>query len=243
MNSSTESFGPIRRLLAVGGVAIAGTVALSGCGILEDAASDSSSDTEVSDEQFDAVAEAAEGDCLPEAMLSEESSTFAVECSDPTAFWTLTAIEADPAVTASSDGSVADPQPIYDLCGETVGAQTPGAAWTDWNMVYDTTTLTVDYLFCVEAIGNPTAAGTNPVVPDAGECFNSMSVSSEFHYGTLPCDSADVDTVVVDAIAVDQAEWAMADAETISADCSGEWTYFQPATDQFGRTTAVYCSE
>lgn len=242
MNLNTETFGPIRRLLAVGGVALAGSVALSGCGILEDAGSDTGS-TEVSADQVDAVADAAVGDCLPEAMISDDPSVFAVECSDPTAFWTITAIDHDPGVTADAGGSFADPTPVYDLCGETVAAQTPGAKWTDWNMIYDQVTLGVDHLFCVEAIGNPTAAGTNPVVPDAGDCFSSASVASEFHYGTIYCCAPEVDNVVVDAIAVDQAEWATADAEAISADCSGDWTYYAGATDQFGRTTAVYCTE
>jgi hypothetical protein len=237
-----ETIAPIRRALAVGGLTVAGAIALTGCGIL-DAADDTASDTEVSGDQFDAVAEAAVGDCLPQEMLGGDSSTFAIDCSDPAAFWTLTAIEADPAVTASASGTVDDPTAVYDMCGETVAAQTPGAKWTDWNMIYNETTLTVDYLFCVEAIGNPTAAGTNPVVPSAGECFNSATVADEYHFGTLPCDDPAVDSVVVDAIAVDQAEWATADVAAISEECSGEWTYYQPATDQFGRTTAVYCTE
>lgn len=243
MNFNSETFGPIRRVLAVGGIALAGTIALSGCGILEDAASDSTDANEVSGDQLDAAADAAAGDCLPEAMVGGDTSTFAVDCADPTAFWTITAIEADPAITASASGTIDDPTAVYEMCGETVGAQTPGAKWSDWNMIYDETTLTIDYIFCVEAIGNPTAAGTTPVVPAAGECFNSASVSTEYHYGTLPCDDPSVDSVVVDAIAVDAAEWATADAEAISAECSGEWTYYQPATDQFGRTTAVYCTE
>ncbi|MCC3763629.1 hypothetical protein K3N28_11160 [Glycomyces sp. TRM65418] len=242
MNISTETFGPIRRALAVGGLALTGTLALTGCGILDQASSTDSA-SEVSEEQFDAVADAAAGDCLPEEMLGGDNSTFAVDCEDPTAFWTITAIEADPAVTANASGTVDDPAGVYELCGETVAAQIPGSPWTDWNMIYDPTTLTVDYLFCVEAIGVPTAAGTTPVVPAAGECYNSMSVSSELHFGTLPCDSADVDSVVVDAIAVDQADWATADAEAIAAECSGEWVYYQPVMDQFGRTTAVYCTE
>lgn len=244
MNLNTETFGPIRRLLAVGGVALAGSVALSGCGILEDAASDTSTeDTEVSGEQFDAVAEAAAGDCLPEAMLGEDSSTFAIECSDPTAFWTLTAIEADPGITAEADGTIADPAPIFELCGDEVGAQVPGAAWTDWNMVYDQTTLSVDYLFCVEAIGNPSELGTTPVVPAVGECFNSMA--AEYQYGVLPCESADVDSEVVDVFEVDPADWATAEGEAESiatAECAGEWTYYAPAVDQFGRTASIYCT-
>jgi hypothetical protein len=242
MNLNSETLGPIRRILAVGGVALAGSIALTGCGILEDAASDSTTDNEVSDEQVDAVADAKVGDCLPEEMISADPSIFAVDCSDPTAFWTITAFEADPGLTANTDGSsLTDPQPVFDMCGETVGAQVPGATWTDWSMIYDQTTYTVDYIFCVESNGVPSSLGTNPVVPAAGDCFNSMA--AEYQYGTLPCDSPDVDSTVVDVVEVDPAEWMGADAnaEALAADCSGDYTAYLPAVDQFGRTAAVYC--
>lgn len=243
MNLNSETFGPIRRLLAVGGVALAGSVALSGCGFLEEAASDDSSGTDVSADQVDAVAEAAAGDCLPEEMITSDSSTFAVECTDPTAFWTITAIEADPGLTATTDGyGVTDPQAVFDMCGETVGAQVPGATWSSWSMVYDPTDFTVNYIFCVDALGTPSSLGTNPVVPAAGECFNSMAKESQF--GTIACDSPDVDSTVVDVAEVAPAEWmgADADAEAIATNgCSGDWTFFLPAVDEFGRTAAVYC--
>lgn len=241
MNLISET--PIRRLLALGGVVLAGGVALSGCSLIADASDDETSGTEVSSEQYDAVADAKAGDCLPEEMLVEDSSTFAVDCSDPTAFWTLTAIEPGAGLTAEADGSLADPTPIYDLCGESVAAQVPGATWSDWNLVYDKVTLEVNYLFCVEAIGNPSALGTTPTVPDAGECFNSQA--AEFQYGVLACDSPDVDTTVVDVVEVDPAEWATAeaDAESIAMDgCEGDWTYYSAAVDQFGRTAAIYCT-
>ena len=243
MDLNTETFGPIRRLLAVGGVALAGAVALSGCGILDDAASsDSTDDTEVNSDQYDAAADAAEGDCLPEPPVGGDNSTFAIDCSDPTAFWTLTAIEADPGITAEADGSIADPTPIYELCGDEVGANIPGAAWTDWNMIYDQTTLNVDYLFCLEANGNPTADGATPVYPSAeGECFSS----ADYMIGTYPCDSATVDSTIVDVVEVDPAEWATAeaDAESIATDeCAGDWSYYIAAVDQFGGTAAIYCT-
>jgi hypothetical protein len=231
-----ETFGPIRRALAVGGLTVAGAIALTGCGIL-DAADDTASDTEVSGDQFDAVAEAAAGDCLPEEMLGGDSSTFAIDCSDPAAFWTLTAIEADPGLTASSDGSLADPTPIYELCGEEVGAQVPGAAWTDWNMVYDQTTLSVDYLFCVEALGNPSSEGVTPTVPaNAGEC--TLTATEQWNFGTVDCASGDAITSV---ITVPQAEWETVDADALSVECTGSSYY--PATDQFGRTASVFCLE
>ncbi|WP_205324103.1 hypothetical protein [Glycomyces sp. YM15] len=238
MNLNTETFGPIRRLLAVGGVALAGTVALSGCGILEDAASDSTTGNEVSDEQVDAVAEAAAGDCLPEEMIST-GDTFAVDCSDPTAFWTITAIEADPGLTAASDGSsLTDPQPIYDMCGEEVGAQVPGATWTDWSMVYDQTTLDVNYIFCVEANGVPSTEGVTPTVPaNAGDC--TLTSTMQWNYGTIDCAAGDA--AILDVIEVPQAEWATADVDTIAMECTG--SSYMGAEDQFGRTASVFCLE
>ncbi|MFC3493564.1 hypothetical protein [Glycomyces rhizosphaerae] len=239
MNLNTETFGPIRRLLAVGGVALAGSVALTGCSILEEAASDTTSDTEVSSSQLDAAADAASGDCLPEPPVGGDSSTFAVDCDAPEAFWTITAIEADPGLTAAGEGEIADPQGIYDICGDSVGAMVPGEAWTDWNMIWDQTTGNVDYLFCMEAIDKPNAEGVTPVVPSAtDECFDS----TQYLYGTYPCDAAGVDSVVIDVVTVDPAEWATADAEALSAECEGDWSYYLPAMDQFGRTTAVYCT-
>jgi hypothetical protein len=239
MNFNTETFGPIRRVLAVGGLTVAGAIALTGCGILEEAASDSTSDTEVSGEQVDAVAEAAAGDCLPEEMLGQDNSTFAIECSDPAAFWTLTAIEADPGVTATTDGSgLTDPQAVYDLCGEEVGAQVPGATWTDWSMVYDQTTFAVDYLFCVEATGIPSSEGVTPTVPaNAGEC--TLTATAQWNFGTIDCAAGDA--TITSVIEVPQAEWETADLDAIAMECTGSSYY--PAEDQFGRTASVFCLE
>ncbi|MCD0444840.1 hypothetical protein LO763_14575 [Glycomyces sp. A-F 0318] len=241
MNIDTETFGPIRRLLAVGGVAVAGTVALTGCGILEDAATENTADDEVNSAQYDAVADAAEGDCLPEPPVGGATDTFAIACDDPEAFWTLTAIAADPGITATG-GSIADPAAVYELCGEEIGANIPGQAWTDWNMIYDQTTGNVDYLFCLEATGNPTVDGATPVYPSAeGECFSS----TDYMIGTYPCDAAGVDSTIVDTVEVQADAWATAeaDAESIATgECSGDWTYYLPAIDQFGRAAAVYCT-
>ncbi|MDA1360522.1 hypothetical protein O1R50_12870 [Glycomyces luteolus] len=240
MNLNTETFGPIRRLLAVGGIALAGSVALSGCGILEDAASDSATDNEVSDEQVDAVADAKVGDCLPEEMISADPSVFAVDCSDPTAFWTITAFEADPGLTAASDGSsLTDPQPIFDMCGEEVGAQIPGATWTDWSMVYDQTTLEVNYIFCVEANGNPSTEGVTPTVPaNEGEC--TLTATTQWNYGTIDCAAGDA--AITSVIEVPQAEWETVDVDALATEeCTGS-SYFG-AEDQFARTAAVFCLE
>jgi hypothetical protein len=238
MNFNTETFGPIRRVLAVGGLAVVGAIALTGCGILEEAAGSDTADTEVNSEQFDAVAEAAAGDCLPEEMLGGDTTTFAVECSDPTAFWTLTAIEADPGLTATSDGTLADPTPIFELCGDQTGAQVPGATWTDWNMVYDEISLDVSYLFCVEALGNPSSEGVTPTVPaNAGEC--TLTATALWNFGVADCATGDA--TLTGVIEVDQAEWETVDADALSAECTGSSYY--PAEDQFGRIASVFCLE
>jgi hypothetical protein len=240
MNLNTETFGPIRRLLAVGGVALAGSVALTGCSILEEAASDTTSDTEVSQDQVDAVADAKAGDCLPEDMLSQQDTTFTVDCSDPTAFWSLTAISSDSGAIATEDGSgVVDPQVVFDLCGEEVGAQVPGATWTDYSMIYNPDTFAVDYLFCVEAVGNPSAEGATPTVPaNAGEC--TLAATELWNYGTFDCATGG-DSTISSVITVDQAEWSTVNPDDLAMECTG--SSYLPGTDQFGRTASVFCFE
>jgi hypothetical protein len=237
MNIDTETLGPIRRLLAVGGAAVAGALALTGCGMLEDAATENTADDEVSSSQLDAAADAAAGDCLPEPPVGGPTDTFAIECDSAEAFWTLTAIEANPDVLATADGSVEDPAAVYELCGEEVNAQIPGQAWTDWNMIYDQTTLKIDYLFCLEAIGNPTPEGATPVVPSAaGECFST----ADFMLGTYDCNAGVTDATIASVITVDQAEWETVDYDALAMEQCTSSSYF-PATDIFGRTAAVFC--
>ncbi|WP_335989708.1 hypothetical protein [Glycomyces sp. MUSA5-2] len=229
------NFGPFRRLLAVGGVAFAGAIALTGCGIL-DAASDDSEGTDVSGEQFDAAADAAAGDCLPYEVLSDDATTFAIDCSGEDAFWTITSITADPGLTATG-GDLTDTQAVYDACGEENGAYIPGQPWTDWNMIYDQTTGNVDYLFCIEAIDKPNAEGKTPVTPNTGDCMSS----SDVEWFTLDCADAAADTTVTEAIAFDAADWAAPDVDSAIASCPG--SYYE-VTDLAGvRTTAVLCVE
>ncbi|WP_112135016.1 hypothetical protein [Glycomyces dulcitolivorans] len=226
--------GSIRRLLAVGGVGLAAAIALSGCGILEDAGSDTDS-TDVSGDQVDAVADAAAGDCLPYEVLSDDPAVFDVDCSGADAFWSITNIVADPGLTAAG-GDLTDTQAIYDTCGEEVGAYLPGKPWTDWNMIYDVTTGNVDYLFCIEALDQPNAEGKTPVTPDTGSCMSS----TDTEWYQVDCADATADTTVTEAVTFDTADWAAPDVEGAAAACAG--VYYE-LSDQFGRTSGILCVE
>lgn len=230
------NFGPFRRrLLAVGGVAFAGAIALTGCGIL-DAASDDTDSTEVSGEQFDAAADAAAGDCLPYEVFSEDESVFSIDCSGEDAFWTITSITADPGLTATGD-DLTDTQAVYDACGEENGANIPGQPWTDWNMIYDPTTGELDYLFCIEAIDKPNAEGKTPVVPTTGDCLSSTDVE----WFKLDCADPAADTTVTDAIVFDAADWAAPDVDSAIASCPVSSYEVMDRTGAF--TTSVLCVE
>ncbi|WP_026932357.1 hypothetical protein [Glycomyces tenuis] len=236
MTEHTSTSAPFKRVLAVAGVGLAGAVALSGCSLLESSDDGDSGSTEVSDEQVDAAADAQSGDCLAPGFLDGTSDEFTIDCSDPTAQWTITAIEADPGVTASG-GDIADPQPIFDLCGEEVGALLPGKPLTDWNMIYDQATGAVDYLFCIEATDQPDGEGALLAVPTTGECFSS----ADAEWKTLPCDSAAADSTVANAVEFPSSEWAAPDVEGATAECGG--TAYYELLDQFDRTTGLLCVE
>lgn len=233
MTDDTSTFGPFKRVLAVAGVGLA--AALSGCSLLEDTGGGDDS-TEVSDEQFEAAADAAEGDCLAPGFLDGTGDEFTVDCSDPTAMWTITAITGDTDATAPG-GTLADDQAVFDLCGEEVGALLPGQPLTDWNMIYDIATGAVDYLFCLEATGAPGEDGGVAAVPTTGECF--ASVDSE--WSTLPCDSPSADSTVTGVVEFPAAEWAGPDVEAALTECAGS-SYYE-LIDQFERTTGLLCLE
>ncbi|MCH7232905.1 hypothetical protein L0U85_18900 [Glycomyces sp. L485] len=234
MTHEFDTLAPFKRLLAVTGAGLLGAAALAGCGILEESGSDSDA-TEVSGEAVDAAAEAAAGDCLPQEVIGADSGEFAIDCADPLAYWTITAITADSDAVATG-GTLADPQPAFDLCGEEVGAYVPGKLRTDWNMIYDQTTGAVDYLFCIEAIDKVGEDGRTPKVPDTGECF----ASADLDWATLPCDSAEANSTVISATTFEVADWAAPDVEGALADCAGG--YYE-LIDQFDRTSGVICFE
>lgn len=223
----------MKRLLSLGALALAAT-ALTGCGLLEEDSTDAES--EVSGDQVDAAADAAAGDCLPQEVLSEDPEVFTIDCSDPSAYWSITAIDGDTEATAAA-GDLTDYQPIFDLCGEEVGAFLPGKALTDWNMIYDQVSGEVDYLFCIEALTEPDEEGRTAVVPAAGDCFASADTS----WSTLPCDSESADYTVADVVELELAEHPAADLEAAATEC-GETVYYE-LTDLFGRTSAILCVE
>lgn len=232
MNS--ENFGPLRRL-ALGGLGLAAAAALTGCGVFDSVSDEATDATDVSEGQFDAAADAAPGDCLPYEFLGDDPETFAIDCGGEDAFWSITAIEADPGINAPG-GTIADDQAVFDICGEEIGAFLPGQPWTAWNIIYDQISGDVDYLFCVEALAKADADQKTPVVPQAGECISS----ADLEWFTLPCDAALADTNVTHAVAFDLADWAAPDVEGAIAECVG--TYYE-LVDEFGRTNGVICTD
>ncbi|WP_030144505.1 hypothetical protein [Glycomyces sp. NRRL B-16210] len=235
INVNSETSGPLRRLLAVSAAGLAGAVALTGCSLLSGSTDDSTDGNDVSEEQFDAAADASAGDCLPFEILGTDQDTFAIDCGGEDAFWSITEIVADPGITTAG-GTITDDQQIFDVCGEEIGAFLPGKPWTEWNMIYDQGTGEVDYLFCVEALDKPDADEKTPAVPEAGECISSADTA----WYTLPCEAALADTTVTHTVAFDTADWAAPDVETAVAECAG--VYYE-LTDQFNRVNGVVCTD
>ncbi|THV40788.1 hypothetical protein [Glycomyces buryatensis] len=219
-----------KRLLALAGAGLLGVAALSGCNALSDAVDDASSEDPdaVNEEAYDAAADVVPGDCLTVDFMGATEEEFTIPCDDEGAYWEITEISADTGATATG-GTLSDNQPLFDLCGEEVGAITPGSPVTDWNMVYDETTGNVDYLYCTQAIGG--------IVADAGECFSS----SDFYSTAIPCDDAEADTEVASVVSLELGEYSEDDLATAAADCTSSASF--PTTDQFGRSTGVFCIE
>ncbi|THV27550.1 hypothetical protein [Glycomyces paridis] len=210
-----------RRLLASCGAALA----LTGCGPFGD------TDSGAEDAPIP-VAEAAVGDCTARDV-PDDPEDFAVDCGSADAFWTITAIE-DPDLIAVG-GTLPDAE-VFAFCGESIGAQVPGRAWTDWGMVADAVSGEVKSLFCLEAVGRPTAAGADPTAPSEGECLDP----ADDILGTYPCDSPEAAFTVSSVVAIDESEWGTADTAALASACGG---HAHEAVDRFGRTTAVYCLE
>ena len=183
--------------------------------------------------------EEAVGLCLPyEPVVSGFSFDLTTPCDSAEAFWTITAASDAIDATADAEGRLTDPQPAYDLCGEEYGAYQLGELWKDWYFTYDDTSLAIEEMYCVEAIGNPDADGRTPVTPDTGACFDDSD-----QWWTVPCDSDLALYEVLDAIAVDPPEEMSDDqANSASADCSGG-DFFWQVTDIEGRTTAILCGD
>lgn len=231
MEHGTETPRTVKRLLAVGAIGLAGAVALTGCSLLEgDVDTDAG---EVSNSAVNAASDAAPGDCLTIDFAGADDSEFSIDCEDPAAYWTVTAITDETDAEVSGEALV-DNQPVFDLCGEAVGSLVPGQPLTDWNMIYDPTTGAVDYLFCTEAKTEANADGKTAAIPAEGECFNS----AEFGMWTTPCDAADADSSVTGFVELELGEYAATDLEEAAAAC--EMSYYD-LIDQFGRASGVLC--
>ncbi len=222
---------------AVGTIVVIGIVIAVRVFMNDSGSSDDAGDTTLSNEEAEAAEQAQEGDCMPQEPGVATDADFIVECSDPSAFWTITTVDNEASVMISG-GDVMDVADAQGICGENVASRIPGQPWTDYNFVYDQTTSMTDQFFCLEAIQEPNESDQLPKTPDVGDCFDDSS-----DWWTVDCSSASAVYEVVDAIPVDPpVEMTDADAEAEAANCSGG-AYYWPVTDLLGRTGGIICAD
>ncbi|MCD0443524.1 hypothetical protein LO763_07770 [Glycomyces sp. A-F 0318] len=194
---------PGRNLGLIGGIVVGATVLVLGAVLLvtlnlrgdgEDIADggEKTSSAEASEEatspQEDPTTEEAAGSevgqCLPYSPTIAGDGLALVDCSDATAFWTITAQSYDVDAEVDAEGNLVDSQVAYDLCGAGWGAVYPGGAWQTWHTVYSSGVL--DSLYCYEATGaaDPEDPDKTPVIPDTGDCFDDSD-----SWWTVDCGS------------------------------------------------------
>jgi hypothetical protein len=177
--------------------------------------------------------------CLPyEPQLAAFGFDLSTGCDSPDAFWRITDSSDTTAAAVGPDGSLADIQVAVDLCGADYARLQLGELWKDWYFTYDSASLVVEQLVCVEALGTPDAAGRVPIMPDTGSCFDDSD-----RWWTVPCDLPEALYVVVDTVAVDPPRaMTLEEADAASAPCSGGALFWQVA-DADGRTTNILCGD
>lgn len=147
---------------------------------------------------------AAEGDCMIQDWESSDSSlddptdSLIVPCDDPTAFWTITAVDDSIDTETDALGDIADFTEFTTMCGEEILARTPGQLWKDFYYIYTLGDYYIDYAFCLEAIDKADANGQTPRTPDVGQCFNDAE-----DWYTVDCGAADAYYEVTDVLLVD----------------------------------------
>ena len=187
---------------------------------------------QLTDSEADAAQQAAEGDCMPEQYGSGPGEELIVPCDDPRAYWTITKIDDDAAVSVS-EGDVTYLQDAFDICGEEVYARIPGEAWVDYN--FFEVNGTTEQFFCLEAVQEPNTTGQIPKTPGVGACFDDLS------WATVDCSDSAAEAEVIDAVPVSPPEeLSESDAEALANQCSGGAYYWQ-VIDPLGRTGGVVC--
>lgn len=245
---------PHRTGLIVGIIAIAAVLVLGGLALIalnltrdQDEPSASESQTETGEDEARPDLEGQEepgiagavGSCLPfEPVLIGVTVDLTTSCDSAAAFWEVTEASDTVDVTANADGTISDPQPVYDICGAEYARFDLGERWKDFYFTYDETTRAVEEFYCVEAVGNPDDQGRLPVTPATGDCFDDSE-----RWWTVPCGDAGALYVVVDTVQVDPpAVMTVDEADAASAPCSGG-AYLWQVTDIEGRTTAILCGD
>lgn len=195
---------PKRNLGLIGGIVVGATVLVLGAVLLvtlnlrgdegdvaggdETTSSAEPSEEETSPQEDPTTEEATGsevGQCLPYEPAISGDGLALVDCSDATAFWTITAQSYDVDAEVDAEGNLVDSQVAYDLCGAGWGAVYPGGTWQTWHTVYSSGVL--DSLYCYEAIGvaDPDDPARTPVIPDTGDCFDDSD-----SWWTVDCGAA-----------------------------------------------------
>lgn len=195
---------------------------------------DYAGDTTLSSDEEEAAEKAVEGDCMPQNYGSGVGEEIVVDCGGEQAFWTITKVDNDAAVSITN-GDVTDFQDAVDICGENVYARIPGEVWLDYNFVE--LEGTTEQFFCLEAIQEENADGQLPKTPDAGECFDDSD-----DWWTVDCSSPNAVYEAVDAVQMaPPTEMTESEAESdLVSQCSGGESWWQ-VQDQVGRTGGVIC--
>nr|BFF27186.1 hypothetical protein GCM10025732_51510 [Glycomyces mayteni] len=200
-----------------------------------DTTTDSATDTVLTDEQMEAAEAAEVGDCMTDVTGSGD---MVVECSDPTAFWTITLVSDDSGAEVDMFGDLTDSSVGGTVCGEEYLGWTPGELWKSYQYVYteefEGLGGPVDYFYCVEAIDKEDANGGRPVTPDTGDCTDGTLL-------TFDCSNASA-LYVVDAVEVynppiDELSF---DYTTALGGCEGSGYYATPVTVDESFTSYVY---
>ncbi|MFG3340178.1 hypothetical protein [Glycomyces sp. NPDC048151] len=231
------------------GVLLAGVLGVIGVNMMrggnDEAATDSGTSEQAPSEEDQAEEEqpgqpdVPATSCLPyEPQLAAFGFDLSTGCDSPDAFWRITDSSDTTAATVTPDGSLADIQVAVDLCGADYARLQLGELWKDWYFTYDSASLVVEQLVCVEALGTPDAVGRVPIMPDTGSCFDDSD-----RWWTVPCELPEALYVVVDTVAVEPPRaMTLEEADAASAPCSGGALFWQVA-DADGRTTNILCGD